>query len=69
MDELEEEKGKGGEKRIDIFLSSLESTITGTAWATYVHLQINRRITSSRASKWKRVAYIFHLVFFLAQVR
>jgi len=36
------------------FLSFLESTIPGTVWRTYVHVQINRRITRSRASKWKR---------------
>jgi len=33
-----------------------------------MHVQINRRITRSRVSKWKRVDYIFHLVFFFSQV-
>jgi len=37
-----------------MFLSFLESTIPGTVWRTYVHVQINRRMTRSRASKWKR---------------
>jgi len=68
MDELEEEKRKGREKRTDTFLSFLESTIPGTVWRTYVHVQINRRITGSRASKWKRADCIFPLVFFFAQL-
>jgi len=54
MDELEEEKREGKEQGTDKFLSFLESTIPGTVWRTYVHVQINRRITRSRASKWKR---------------
>lgn len=29
-----------------------------------MHVQINRRITRSRASKWKRADCIFYLVFF-----
>jgi len=68
MDELEAEKRKGREKSTDTFLSFLESTIPGPVWRTYVHVQINRRITRSRASKWKRADRIFHLVFFFAQV-
>jgi len=67
MDELEE-KAKGREKRTATFLSFMESTIPGTIWPTYVHVQINRRITRSRASKWKRADCIFQLVFFFAQV-
>jgi len=67
MDELEE-KRKGREKRTATFLSFLESTIPGTVWPTYVHVHINRRITRSTASKWKRGHCIFHLVFFFAQV-
>jgi len=48
MDELEEEKRKGREKRTDTFLSFLESTIPGTVRRMYVHVQIKRRIASSR---------------------
>ena len=51
MDELEEEKRKGREKRTDTFLSFLESTIPGTVWRMYVRVQINRRIARSRALK------------------
>ena len=50
------------------FLSFLESTIPGTVWQTYVHVQINRRIARSRVSKWKRADCLSHLVFFFAQV-
>jgi len=67
MDELEE-KRKGRGKRTAALLSFLESPIPGTVWPTYVHVQINRRITRSRASKWKMGDCIFHLVFFFAQV-
>jgi len=58
MDKLEKRKGR--EKRTDTFLSFLESTIPGTVWRTYVHVQINRRITRSGASKWKMADCIFH---------
>jgi len=68
MDEREEEMRKGREERTDTFLSFLESTIAGTVWRTYVPVQINRRISRSRVSKWKRADYIFHLVFCFAQV-
>ena len=66
--ELEQEKRGGGEKRTGTFLSFLKSTIPGTVWQTYVHVQINRRIARSRASKWKRADCLSHLVFFFAQV-
>ena len=68
MDELEEEKKNGKEKRTDTFLSFLESAIPGTVWQTYVHVQNNRRIARSRASKRKRAGCIFRSVILFAQV-
>ena len=53
MDELEEGKRKGREKRTDTFLSFLESSIPGNVWGTYVHEQINRRINRSSTSQSK----------------
>ena len=63
MDELEEEKRKGREKRTDKFLSFLESTIPGTARRMYVHVQIKRRIARSRRVEVEEGGLHFSLSF------
>ena len=45
-----------------MFLSLRESTMPGTVWRTYVHVQMSSRMTRSKASKWNSADCIGFLI-------